>query len=257
MIKKTKSISINIISAFIILICLFLGAVGNTNAWFTDTYKQGVVIEVDVGNLNLKVYQNSISTTNEIFDKTKNTEYETDTNTDGSLNTETDPQYVTLSGEIKPDTAINLKLILASEDKGSVSMYVRFKFELYARGVSADTKIEGVTISGYDTASSSISGNDTVKSDGSMKESQNGFVYNSSDGYYYYQQPQTEEGFKTASNALFEKGEIEVMLTSFTVPYSAFVNSDGSFKFSNSDTVYIKLTIQVDIAQNFANSSAT
>ena len=57
MIKKTKSISINIVSVIIILTCLLLGLVTPTNAWFTDQHHDGIYINVTVSNLNFKLYQ--------------------------------------------------------------------------------------------------------------------------------------------------------------------------------------------------------
>ena len=64
--KKTKNISINVLSVFIILVCLLFAVVGETNAWFTAEHQNGIQIVVDVGVLKLKVYQNSIDDNNQI-----------------------------------------------------------------------------------------------------------------------------------------------------------------------------------------------
>ena len=257
---KTKSttISINALSVLVILMCLLLSVIAPVNSWFRDSHENGVQIIVDVGTLNLKVYQNALPTEsemqtnptkNEIFSNETNTKYETDKNEDQTDNTKTNPQYIALGGEIKPDTAVPLKLILANKDEGSASMYVRFKLEVYARGFSGDTLLEGVTLSGYDVPLANAT----------QDESAGGFVFNSADGYYYYQSYTTETNFSNSNNARFAKDEDEIMLTHFTVPYSAFVCMEndnpnyGEFIIKNSDTVYIKLVVQGDISQTFAN----
>ena len=214
MIKKTSSISINVLSAFVILLCLLLGVVNPVNAWFTDSHKNGVKIVVDIGDLKLKVYQNSKATANEIFTNEDNVANETN-------------QYVTLSGEIKPDTAVGLTLILSNEDQGSASMYVRYKFELYRRTQTTDVLLT-TNLAGF-TAQSTT---------------QKGFKLNTTDGYYYYKDT-------TGANALFEKNATATMMTSFTVPYSAFVDQNGTMLAADCDTVYIKLIIDASVA-NFA-----
>ena len=56
--KQTTSISINILSVFTILICLFISSVSLTNAWFTSDKNEGVLIMINVGKLQLNLYQN-------------------------------------------------------------------------------------------------------------------------------------------------------------------------------------------------------
>ena len=209
--KKASSISINIVSAFVILLCLLLGVVNPVNAWFTDAHKNGVKIVVDIGDLKLKLYQNSKSTANEIF-----------TNEDNLANSTT--QYVTLSGEIKPDTNVGLTLILSNEDQGSASMFVRYKFELYRRTQTTDVLLT-TNLSGFTAQSGS----------------QKGFKLNTTDGYYYYKNT-------TGENALFEKNATATIMTGFTVPYSAFVDQDGTILAADCDTVYIKLIIDASVA---------
>lgn len=237
--KKMSSISINVMSAFVILMCLFMAIVNPANAWFTDSHKQGVQIEVDVGDLKLKVYQNSISDANEILTNAVNSIYETDKNPNGANNTSTNPQYISLSGEIAPDTTVGLKLILANKDLGSASMYVRYKLEIYARGFVTDTLLENVEITGFDAAEDGVPG----------------FVKNATDGYYYYQNYSSNAQFSNENNALFTKNEDAVMLTHFEVPYDDFVISttDGGLKLVNSDTVYIKLIVQASVNKQFTD----
>ncbi len=213
MVKKTKSISINIISVFIILICLLLSCVGVTNAWFTSESQNGVLIKINVGKLQLNLYQDINGTSTKILTDVEN----------GSA---AKPQYVVLNGAILPDVKNDLILTLSNEDEGSASMYVRFKFEIYARGVLSDTLIES-RIDGYVKQTSTTSG----------------FVL--SDGYYYYRD-------KTGANALFEKGASEVIMESFIVPYSSFINDAGTLKIINSDTIYINLVVEASSSPLFS-----
>ena len=211
MIKRTKSISINILSVFIILICVFMGVVGKTNSWFTAKHQDGVQIEVVIGNLLLKIYQ--ITGTNgensrEIYSDQKNAELKTDT------------QYVELSGEIKPDTDITLNLKLANEDQGATSMYVKFKFEVFKRGTLSDENLYA-TIKGFDAPT----------------QNTKGFVKNGD--YYYYQ--------NTSGNVQMEKNETAIMMQSFSIPYSSFLDDNGDIA-NGSDTIYIKLTVDTSIS---------
>ena len=219
MIKKTKSISINILSAFIILICLFMGAINETNAWFTAKHNNGVQIQVDVGNLKLKVYQNSVANANEIYSNALNNTYETD-----NLGT-TNPKHVTLSDEIIPGDPVDLVLILANKDAGSTSMFVKFKFEVYVRGVNGDTLLNNISIDGYDEPT----------------ETAGGFVKNPN-GYYYYQD-------NAGNNILLNRTDDVVVMKTFTVPLDCFIKDDGTMVYTNSESVYIKLT--VDASTNF------
>ena len=213
--KKTHSISINILSAIVILLCLFLGAVNPVNAWFTDSHKNGVQIQIEIGDLKLKVFQNNASVAgNEISTNADNAENNTN-------------KYIELSGEITPDNPVNLKLILTNKDSGSASMYVRYKFEVYTRGISADTKLDGVEIAGFVAPTESAKG---VVKDGD---------------YYYYRD-------NTNANALFTKGSEFTMLQTFKVPFSAFVDVNGNMLITNSATIYLKLIVEASISQTFA-----
>ena len=198
-----------------------MGAVNGTNAWFTAKHNNGVQIEVDVGNLKLKVYQNTIADANEIYSNALNETYETD-----NVGT-TNPKYVTLGGEIVPGEPIDLVLILANKDAGSTSMFVKFKFELYVRGVDGDTLLNNVSIAGYDEPT----------------ETAGGFVKNAN-GYYYYQD-------NAGNNKLLNRTEDAVMLKAFTVPVDCFMNDDGTMVYTNSESVYIKLTVDASVNSTF------
>ncbi|MBO5954477.1 MAG: hypothetical protein J6Q13_00730 [Clostridia bacterium] len=212
-----------------------MGTVGSVNSWFTDTHRNGVQISVEIGDLKLKVYQASLDNEGNIVENSKveiltneiNHEYGTDEIEEGQPNTETNPQYIDLGGEIVPETPVDLVLVLANQDSGSASMFVRFKFEIYVRGLTSDTKIEGVTITGFKTPDATTCG--FVKED---------------DGYYYYQD---NEG----NNALFAKNAEVTMMHNFTVPLSAFLDANGNMLLTHSETIYIKLLIDGSTNSSF------
>ncbi len=213
--KKTTSISINVLSAMVILLCLLLSVVQPVNSWFTAIDKEGIRIDVFVGNLNLNLYQDSISVDNEIYTNQENQKPEVATK-----------KYVTLDGEILPDEWVDLKLILANDDLGSSGMFVRFKFELFMRGVTADTLLTSI-----------------ITSDKTLEEPENyvqDFVY--AGGWFTYS--------KLGQQAILEKNTSATLMSSFKVPFSAFESSGTENKpITNSDTVYIKLTIQAQTVQ--------
>ena len=228
MLKKSKSISINILSVFIILTCLLLGLVAPTNAWFTDHHNNGILIGVTVGNLNLKLYQitknaQSQDVETEILTNLKNEINDTDADASTTV------QYISLGGKISPDQAVTLNLKLKNTDKGESSMYVKFKFELYLRGTTADTLVP-TTISGFTAPTS------TAK----------GFVKGTGD-YYYYKATSAAN----AANAQFAKNESAMLMTSFTVPYSSFIDANGNMLIKNSDSVYIKFSVEASESENF------
>lgn len=240
--KKTKNISINVLSVFIILVCLLFAVVGETNAWFTAEHQNGIQIVVDVGVLKLKVYQNSIDDNNQIYTNEDNVK-------------ESTSKYVNLGGEVLPDTVVPLTLLLSNQDKGSASMYVRFKFEIFARGRDAtDDRLVASTISGFTPATYVSAGN---------AGNQKGFRYNSADGYYYYQSAEgaSVANFSSTYNAKMVKNEYATLLTGFTIPYEGYTTASGEFipgfldeegNFINgSESIYIKLTVEAGINSTF------
>ena len=207
--KKTNSISTFVVSAITLLICLFCTIVGSTNSWFMmSSYSPGIQVQIDIRQLQLKVYQGSVSSENEI-----------------TVLSEADDNIV-LSGKIVPGVAKNLTLILKNEDTSSNSLYVRFKFELFAISVDengdATTTIVPCTLSGF-TAPAGAN---------------NGFVL--SGGYYYYQN-------SSGNNVKFTSNSQATMLTSFTVPVSSFASSG----LNGNETLKIVLTVEGAVSTSF------
>ncbi|MBQ8615092.1 MAG: hypothetical protein IJ415_00805 [Clostridia bacterium] len=213
MIKRKSSISINIISALIILVSLFIGIIGQTNAWFTAEHKNGVQIIVNVGDLKLNLYQKLSGAT----DLTPVYTYD-----ENNKETTTEKKYITLDKKIIPDEQVDLELILKNEDAGSASMYLRFKFELYARGLEEDTLIP-TTLVGTNPSFNYV---EPVEGD-----------VNS--GYYYYQDGD--------ENILFTKDSSVSLMTDFVVEYEDLFNDSGTLLNIASETLYIKLTIDASI----------
>lgn len=219
--KKTNSISINILSVFVILICLLLICVDGTNSWFTSQVNN-VHILVDVGTLKLSVYQNIDDVQTKLL---------TDEEDIGDYNGPTS-NYVVLDKMIAPDEEIDLVLTLSNEDSGSSSMYVRYRFEIYSRGVEQDTKLD-VEINDY-TAPVSGTG------------AHAGFVWDESTEWYYYKNE------TATANALFAKNATAKLMESFTIPYSSFMDVNGDMIITNSNTIYIKLIVDASVYQNFS-----
>ena len=119
--RTSKSISITLILAFMLLACLLMQAVGVTGAWFTAG---GTKVVINIAGLGVKLYQDGVEIDPE--DNTKQT-------------------YLNLEGEIAPDAQIPVNLTLSTSEPSGV--YVRYKFEVYALGQTA-TKITTTDI-GY------------------------------------------------------------------------------------------------------------
>lgn len=218
MIKKTKSISINIVSVLIILTCLFIGVVGNTNSWFTAEHKNGVQIIVDIGNLKLKLYKDSIDENGENLIHS----YE-DEETQNK-------QYIDLQAVITPNDPIDLVLILSNEDKGSASMFLKYKFEMFYRTIDGTDGKINLTLHDYKQ----------------VEEASNGFKYNSGDGFYYYQSSlgATSQEFNNEHNTRFAKNSNVCLMQSFSVDYSEFIDENNESILNGSETVYLKLTVE-------------
>lgn len=133
--KKTQSISINVVSAMVILLCLLITIIQPVNAWFSSNHENGVQISVMVGNLNLKLYQG-----------------ETEIKTNDKNATGSEKSYINLSQsqKIMPDTNVSLELVLRNEDEGALGLHIRFKFEIYKRGYESDTLIDANITAGSD-----------------------------------------------------------------------------------------------------------
>lgn len=167
--EKRQQNLINILSLVLVLVCLFMPIIGVTDSWFTYQGANLVEIEANMTGVEIKLYHTSVS------DSNPNNEI---------LPANSATSYIPLSGEITPDTAIPLTLIVKNIQAASI--YVKFKFEVYADGAT-DTLIPcSLTNSNY-TASGS---------------------------YWVY-------GDTTAGDAVSQNGTITLM-TAFTIDYDDF-----------------------------------
>ncbi len=219
--KKTSSISINVLSAMVILLCFLLVAIQPVNAWFTSTHENGIeIVDVFVGNLNLNLYQNSVST-DKIFTLTENAKPENKTK-----------KYITLAGEIEPDVWVPLTLILANDDLGSSGMFVRFKFQLLLK---SNDKVVETSITTAQTPDTAIQPENSVAD----------WTYSNVDGWFTYS--------KGGNQSILNKGENTTLMTHLKVPLSAFEDVDSTDSeitpINNSDTVYIRLTVEAQTTQ--------
>ena len=123
------------------------------------------------------------------------------------------------NNKVDVENTNNVKLLLKNEDLGS-SFGVRYKVTFYA-----------ATASGKVELSSSISGMTAPTS------SSNGFVFNSTDGYYYYQN-------STGANAMFEPATSsgatsKYLMTGFSINYT---NATKTLLGGNS--IYMEISIE-------------
>ena len=204
--KSKKSLSINILSAMVILISLFTCSFYGVNSWFSQTHNNGIEIFVDLADLMINVYQKE-GGTNRLLTPMLEPGNES---------------YVNLSGKIIPDQSVALEMVLGNDEAGSSPVFVRFKFNLYVRGVDQDQVIS-TQISGYVQQSASSEG----------------FKYNDDDGYYYYSD-------KQGNPTKLASGSTVGMMNSFVVAYEDLLNS-GQLSNLNGDLVYIVLTVDANI----------
>ena len=217
MIKKKSSISINILSALIILISLFMGVVGNTNAWFTSKHQDGIEIIFNVGDIRLKLYQLQAGEAKREITNLNN------------VDPDVEKQYIYLEGPIIPGEVADLNLQLENKEAGSAAMYVRYRFELYARvSTTADiTRDELIP-------TTMVGGN--AWSNGNA-----GFKYKESDNYYYYTNTTGEINEKLPYN------ETAQLMEGFTIDYN-YIYNGGNYKMISSDALYIVLTVEAQLA---------
>ena len=225
MTKQTKSISINVLSALIVLMSLFNGIIGGTTAWFTAEHKNGIYIQMEIGDLKLKLYKTSVAANNLVYTYEENESM-------GEAN----QSFVPLAGEIKPDEFNSLVIILSNEDAGSASMYIRYKLEMYRRsqGDEPDLLVP-IDITQYVPTGSGA----------------NRFRAHS-DGYCYYQTATgaSAGSYSSSYNARLLKNETAQLFTGFTVPYSSFLDRTGNL-IDGSDSLYIKLTVEASVTSGF------
>ena len=213
MTRKKTSISINLLSVLIILMSVFIGIVGQTNSWFTASHENGVQIIVNVGDLKLNLYQKIGSNENIVYSYAEN-----------DKETTTEKKYITLSQAILPDEQVDLQLILKNEDLGSASMYLRFKFELFACGADSDRLIPTELI-GVD--------------EGFILREE--ILNDVNSGYYYYSEDGTTCG-------LFKQNTEGVnLMTDFVVNYEDMFSDSGELLNIASETLYVKLTVDASV----------
>lgn len=224
MIKKKSTLPINLLSAFVILLCVFMSIISPSNAWFKDSQDKGIQITVKVGDLKLSLYHTSVTSSNLLYTDKVNNENETDND-----NTTT-TSYIPLSGKIEADKPVALKLILSNEASDSIPMFVRFKFELYSRGIDEDTLIE-TELTGMGNPE------DLIASDNPELSSDTLVLDNSAagQGFYYLQNSSNKE-------VVLGKNKKLTLFTHFTIPKSEFI-ANGVSGLTNSDELYIKLYV--------------
>lgn len=210
--KRIKVVSsLNVLTVLVILVGLLLAFVGVTSAWFTSG--QGLQIEciVNIGQMNLSVYQ-VMDSGDEILIRTFN-----------ENETSTTPSYVDITNgagtkEIIPDVQNSLTLKLVNNDAGTQSVYLRYKIEFYVSNYNSDDILLDSNISGFIAPT----------------ETSNGFVY--SNGYYYYQNASGE-------NQIFDLNEDVNLMTSFTISYSNF-EFDGEYPTISGNNFKMIITIE-------------
>lgn len=108
--NKTRGFSILIYSVFIALACLFVSIISSTNAWFSTDLRKGMFFELNVGSLDVNLYQDEV----------------------GPLNLLKPTSMQLSKGEYDLTNSPELKLILCNTVSGSQDMYARFSFQVYA-----------------------------------------------------------------------------------------------------------------------------
>lgn len=201
-----------------------MSIISPSNAWFKDSQDKGIQITVKVGDLKLSLYHTSVASSNLLYaekigNDNENDEEETTTTS-----------YIPLSGKISAGQPVALKLILANEASDSIPMFVRFKFELYSRGINEDTLIE-TELTGMGKPEDLISSdNPTVSTDTLVLDNSA-----EGEGYYYLQNSSGKE-------VVLGKDKTLTLFTHFTIPMSEFISNDVT-GLTNSDELYIKLYV--------------
>lgn len=129
------------------------------------------------------------------------------------------PKYVDITYgsnntlEILPDETYTLNLQLTNNDQGSESFYLRYKLTLYKCSKSGDVALNAT-----------FSGNDSS------------FV--KSGNYYYY-------GVSASNLSKYESGKSLMMCSSFSIPYSEFVNN------FNGENVRLEILVECSDTSSF------
>lgn len=210
--KLQKNSQLYILSVMTVLIILSLAVVGITNSWFTSGENKKIEMVINIGQIDIGVYQ------------VKSDGSEVLINTNQANQSSSSPSYVDLtdetnSREIIPDQNYTLNLILKNNDEGNQSLYLRYKIELYACNNGEDILLHP-TISGF-----------TVPSAGA-----NGFVYDETDGYYYYRNSAGE-------NQTYNSMADDSIIGTFSIPYSDFAFTDN-YSTINGNNLKLVLTVE-------------
>ena len=209
--RSSKSIPITLMMAAVALLSLLLLSIQVGHAWFTISHYNGIKIMVQLNEMKLELYQ-TINDQKILINKTKE-----------NLNSD-EPSYITLEKDwIVADEFNKLELSLVTDDDGA-GTYLRYKLEIFAVSVEFNNET-----SKYEKVETPI---DVIV------ECSESFV---KDGNYYCYGTADAEGNLTDSTMFEKTGEeaVEVsLLTGFIVPYSSYMELEGS------ESVKIILTIE-------------
>ena len=225
MIKGKKTSTTLVLSVLVLLIALFMSFINMSYAWFTDgkvgNTNKSLYLYINTAEVNLGVYQRDSA------------DVDTRLNTLNSDITEPIKLYYDSANAtnnlIVPGVSNNLKLVLKNEDLG-VTFGVRFKVEFYA-----------VTAQGRVKLTSKIEGMDAPTN------SQNGFKFDTNNGYYYYQNNDgTKVAYEQATKGSTDDQIItndRIMMTSFTI-----IADETFYSLTGGDSIIMVVEVEnVDI----------
>lgn len=182
--KKIKSNSIILLSIMILLICLFMPLINNSNSWFTQKNTSTLQFDVVVSDLNASIEQV----------------------VDAETITLSNENYINFSGKIYPDVQNSLSVQVRNKDAGTAILYFRYKLELYAVSGNGDKKIP------INVANIAPTG------------SKNGFNGVNVDGQEYFVYQNSSGTNVKLDSAVDEAGFVAQMFEGFTIPMSSFLD---------------------------------
>lgn len=162
--RRAESISICFVAMLIVLTCLFMPLIGQSGAWFSAELNNLVYIDLQISSMNIKVYQNVVSDTNEKLPLDE---------------IEGDRDYIDLGDRmIVPDEDVPLVLFMQDVDSGTEKIYIRCRLELINNQTNEAIPIE---INGYAPSSKTEAGFNLI--DGWLRYQKNGqdVVFDSAD----------------------------------------------------------------------------
>lgn len=183
--KKIKSNLIILLSIMILLICLFMSLINNSNSWFTQKNTSKLKFDIVVSDLNASIEQVVGAETI-------------------TLSAE---NYINFSGKIYPDVQNSLNVQIRNKDAGTPILYLRYKLELYAVSGNGDKKIP---INVAKTAPTS---------------SKNGFNSVNVGGQEYFVYQNVSGTNVKLDSAVDESGFVAQMFEGFTIPMASFLES--------------------------------